>query len=497
MEKINKNVLAKHYHSLGLNVTCIKNEINEFNILESNLLKSPCHDWLKFQEKKQSEEDLQSIDWTDATGVGVVLGYDGIMAIDIDNCIEIDLVKIICSILDIDENYSWIIRSGSECGFHILLKCQNRNVDVKPFTNYELKFGLIYRKLNEKIENEDDINAYYSKNEFLEDHLSLKYFKKNILLSKLFEKIEFRWSNHLVLPNSLHQSGNSYAFLNGLPISEPSEITIEKLENLKDLLCTFDADWSGWHGEKRVSQIACGDGTKKILGKNTNNFRVPRKIYIHIERNSSSNNKQPSSEIVQICWLLTDGSPHIDQSKIIRSKIFVTDSYNINNECRKEHPVIKDAIRKKIGKNLKNILEELMQDIRSIKLYSDKSYQERYNTIITFNHEIVLNLLIENFQHFGLNYDSFLSMSKIGIKEVFIGTKSYKGKSYNEKYACSARISDGEKLKNPQLKDPSLVDLYNYIFETNHTLSKNAMKNAIMMKLCYESDCSILNLTDV
>jgi hypothetical protein len=122
---------AKHFHKFGLNITCIGSERNPFNFLDRNLLKAPNHSWTHLIDNKQSEDELSSYAWEKSTGLGLVLGYDGLMALDIDGCVEYDLIKAICNLLLLPDNYEWIIKSGSGAGYHILFFCENIEIDRK------------------------------------------------------------------------------------------------------------------------------------------------------------------------------------------------------------------------------------------------------------------------------------------------------------------------------------------------------------------------------
>ncbi len=191
---------AKFYHSLGFNVTCINKYETEHNKNEKNLIKSPSHKWDHFYSERQTLEELLSYDWKTSIGVGVALGsfesnelllaeQEKIRAFDIDGCVSSSVVKDLLKILGLPKDYEWVVESGSKKGYHIIVKSRN-------------ELGGFYTRNN-------SVGAYISNDDYKDK----------------FEKIEFRWNNHLVLPPSKHLSDNDYRFVSGLlPTKEPKVI---------------------------------------------------------------------------------------------------------------------------------------------------------------------------------------------------------------------------------------------------------------------------------
>ncbi len=175
---------ANYYFNLGLNVTCIGDTINEHNYYCKNILKSPNHIWKHLFAVKQRETEFKSYDWEKATGVGSVTGYNDLRVIDIDGCSDYKLLHEILGILNLPTNYEWVTISGSNNGFHIYINCR--------------KFS------------------------YLGDNQVVTTFPAKPEYEKQFEKIEILWNTHIVLPPSLHKSGNNYHFLNcEKPLSLP------------------------------------------------------------------------------------------------------------------------------------------------------------------------------------------------------------------------------------------------------------------------------------
>ena len=261
--------LAGHYFELGFNVTCINNYRNKFNYTDQNLWKAPSHEWESYSEKRQTINELNSYDWNTAIGLGVVLGFDGLIAIDLDGCIELDFLFWICDILNLDYNYDWIVKSGSNSGFHIILMCSNR---PKP---EEIDVKCIERGWNGWVNGCSDfgypaVNAYYPKlywpstrsSPYYDKSIMEVYFNEKYRIEWLFEKIEFRWENHLVLPNSLHRSNLRYHFLNNFPTQKPVEVDFQLLEKLKTELCQEKSHLSGT--EYYIINKTCGDDINSL-----------------------------------------------------------------------------------------------------------------------------------------------------------------------------------------------------------------------------------------
>ena len=186
---------ANYYYNFGFNVTCILNERNEHTDPGPNILKSPSHEWTHFRHTRQSLETLHAYQWEKAKGVGLVLGYNNLRALDIDECADLSIIPDFLNILDLPQDYEWVMRSGSHNGFHILFYAEEHKYEV-------------------------------ARNK-------IKAFK-----SDRFKHIELRWIGHLVLPPSMHITFNNYAFFNPvIPKRKPLEIDNENLYVLLNKYC--------------------------------------------------------------------------------------------------------------------------------------------------------------------------------------------------------------------------------------------------------------------
>jgi DNA polymerase-3 subunit epsilon len=186
-----------YYKKFGFNITRISTKRNMFN-LGRNLYKHPNHLWEHLEFSSQSIEFFIEGDWEDVTGIGTVLGFKKLRALDIDYCDDIVFVHELLRVLKLPPNYEWVVKSGSHNGFHILFYSEEKRID--EYKSLKIAYGSNY-----------------------------KY-------KSVFKKIEFRWKKHLVLPPSLHESNNRYEFLFSKPENKPS---IVEIENLLDVIFRF------------------------------------------------------------------------------------------------------------------------------------------------------------------------------------------------------------------------------------------------------------------
>ena len=66
---------ANYFHNLGMNISPI----------QGGNYKNPAdNDWKSYINKYQAYEKIQSYDWGNATGIGLILGFGDYRALDID-----------------------------------------------------------------------------------------------------------------------------------------------------------------------------------------------------------------------------------------------------------------------------------------------------------------------------------------------------------------------------------------------------------------------------
>lgn len=161
-----------YHEKFDFNISCISSEINQYN-RNDNVLKAPNHEWVELQKNRQTKSEINNYDWHKATGLGIILGYNNIRALDIDCCLDFSLVDIFLKELELPDDYEWVIKSGSEKGFHILFYCDD-------YEQAHDGYGRV---------------SYMSKKDFN------------------FRKIDLMWDGHLVLPPTIHKENNNYTYM--------------------------------------------------------------------------------------------------------------------------------------------------------------------------------------------------------------------------------------------------------------------------------------------
>lgn len=197
---VNLFLYANYYYNLGFNITHIVPKVNQYKENCHNPFKSSTNDRTNLGNERQPLSDLQIFNWKDAVGIGTVLGYNNLRALDFDGCSDFQFIQTVLEKLNLDKSYEWLIKSGSENGFHIL---------------------------------------FYSKmHNYLPDNKMTKAFIPNRNNAHNFTRVELRWTKHLILPPSLSSDYKNYKFVNcELPLTKPVYIDIETIENLINFLC--------------------------------------------------------------------------------------------------------------------------------------------------------------------------------------------------------------------------------------------------------------------
>jgi DNA polymerase III epsilon subunit-like protein len=343
---------AKYYNNLGVNISYVKNDEEiEFN----GYLKSPNDDFLKFTNTKQTVEYLEKIDWCNVSGIGCILGYNDLICIDIDNCFDKLIIDDILRLLKLPSDYHWVISSGSNMGYHILVKLPFPDITVSSF----FKYDEYYQACSSKIEIKDNIlltdqfvlnvlgenynyirTINFDKDEFnfiLNRNSNVVSLNTNNLVSNYIEKIDFLWHKHSLLPPSLHKSGFRYSYIyNDLPVYEPIKINIDDFLIMVAVLCyevnnynKFEANYGSIFLEKDITKfnnLTINDSILKDYKKDD------LYIVIDTETNNLANIKLPfydsDTKIIQLAWLITDGKKIlIKESSLIKYDNIVIDEY--------------------------------------------------------------------------------------------------------------------------------------------------------------------------
>ena len=210
----NLQLYATYYHSMGMNVAPIYGRDDD-----PSTFKKPGVDINKWHRERQSIEDIMSFNWVDATGIGLITGFNGIRAIDIDSIKDTKILeepyknKIIGRILkqlNLPDDYQWVVKSGSGKGCHIIFQSDylpDMQRDNFAFATMDSRSVLDYG-----------------------------------IITTDFKSMEISWNFFLVLPPSMYKDcKESYMFwYRDFPSSKPSRISNDNLINLIDYWFGYD-----------------------------------------------------------------------------------------------------------------------------------------------------------------------------------------------------------------------------------------------------------------
>ena len=409
-------LFAKHYKSLGLNITCISNQLTDYNFYSKNLLKTPNHSWKPLFDANQTEEDFNSLNWEQALGVGTLTGYDRLVVLDIDGCTNYDFLDNVLIALSLPLNYEWVTVSGSNNGFHIFFHCS-------PIKSLEKNQVVV---------------TYPPKKEF--EHL--------------MDKVEVLWRTHVVLPPSLHKSGNQYRFLNcKFPKYRPEYVEYLILSRFLDKCLITEKQVVGttYGGESifefMPSNIVSDLDDIAIIkdGKN------PLFCIIDTETDGlpyKNINSITYPNVVQIAWVMgyADGVLLKKESELINyPNIKRTDAFDINQ--------IDIDIVKKIGSTPVEVYQKFISDLKTC------DYIVCHN--INFDIPIITN-----------------ELKKYGLQDVLS----------NKKTICT--MMNGIelcKIPSPQgdYNYPKLDELFYTLFSTHIQQKHNAEADALLTFKCF------------
>lgn len=166
-----------------------------FNVLPLEEKKPAIGSWVKWETTKQTENDIDKMDWKDCTGVGGVSGIDNLRVIDVDYFEDIELLTKLLSVLGLPEDYRWSVISGSKKGYHIWFLMEESEEFLKVLGG------------------EKAVYKIFPKEKGVCDHY------------------EIRWKDcQTALPPSLHKSGNKYEFVFKNPYEAPQTVSLKRLK---------------------------------------------------------------------------------------------------------------------------------------------------------------------------------------------------------------------------------------------------------------------------
>ena len=433
-------ISAKHFYNLNFNICTISNEKNEHNFLERKILKAPSNSYKNLFNRRQSNEEFNDLDLNSSVGIGIILGFNNIMVIDVDGCIDIDLVNFILEELELPKDYNWVIKSGSKSGFHIILKCINRNLDNK-------KFGC------------NSVDSFYPNplkyfDSFYHNNYNIskiqKYFNENYTIKNLFQKIEFGWEGFLVIPPSIHSSGSNYEFIHEIPITEPLDIDFGKLDNLRKFIASEEISISTIENNYQASLI--------YHSKDYESNHEIKYIFFSIVSNENPKdnsmdytNLDSSTNILQITWLVVNKN-----FSLLRVEDFLINNTNVQLDFNALN--IYNLTLEKLnllGLPIKFALNKFLEDIGNCD-----------GPIISYNLDFNLNIIKSEFIRNGLN------IRLLDKKHFECFNNSYKKK-------FSYELSHVNKLI-------PLEEIYFNLFKKELITSQNSIFNTFLCKICYE-----------
>lgn len=445
---ISLKLQAKFLYNGGYNMCPVSNEKNGFNFLEPNLLKAPSIPYRHLYSQRQSIQEFNALNLDDAVGIGIILGFNDIMAIDIDGCVDFNLIEFICNEIGLSSDYKWIVRTGSQVGYHIILRCKDKESSRSSFgrsnvdsfypnpVNYIPNSSLYDSRLQLDDKDKAKFNNYN-----IEE--VQKYFNKNFTLRNLFQKIEFGWKGFLVLPPSMHSSGNYYEFINGIPDSHPTYVSFKNLENLRDFIAS-----------KKRSFNTIKQEVADIIEENESNYEDNTDtefIFFDIISNGVAQDfteLEKLPKLLQLSWLIVNSN-----LSLIRKEDYLIQIGNLE----RIHNIngLDAEIFNSFGYPVKFVLNKFLKDVEKCK-----------GKIISHDYEFNSNIIMGELLRCGLN-PRILS---------------------NKSHDCTMSGSITSQLKNNKtgINLFSLEDLYFALFQKELNVFKNAFSKALVCKICYE-----------
>lgn len=225
-----------------LNIALRYFELMKFNVLPLRG-KVPTIAWKEWQDKTQTKEDIEAMEWKNSSGVGVVMGINNLRCLDLDKVENPEILEIILKELNLPEDYTWVVQSGSGEGFHIYFLCQEPTPKSPP-----------ERGLYDRIGGEKAAYKFYMKQDGFCDH------------------IELRWKEcQTALPPSMHESGGMYSFFHNEPLDIPATVETEMVAAFIEKHCKIGKQYENdiqtekvLHFDEERLESALGHLSKKL-----------------------------------------------------------------------------------------------------------------------------------------------------------------------------------------------------------------------------------------
>lgn len=440
---------AEYFYDLGLNVSFTSNKSSKYNFLyDPKRLKAPFYEWKSFETERQPHNTLINYNWEDCFGIGIILGYNNVAAIDIDGCVNEKIVKFILNYLQLPPTYEWVVKSGSQAGYHIIFKTK------KPDSSYKrtktVKLGS-YQPLDEAF-GRGEVNAYYPINNFNNKELC-----NGLIDNNSFCKIEFKWKGHVIIPPSVHNSGRLYSFLFNQPRSEPEDVDFEKLSELQILISGKFAQDSSKHGK-----IARPDEEEKSIDSSYAIVIDCETNGLPIDFNKDFRSIDNWPRLLQVSWLVCGRNHpsgdfahfHDETLNLIRreTRNIVPKNFQIEPNSQLIHGLSIEFLTE-VGEQLKDVLKALIDDIKNC------------NLIIGHNLSYDLNVIMSELLRCGMDESILIE------KEHF----------------CTMKKSvDVCKIGNVPYKFPSLTELFFHCFKEKISIEHNSIFDAFLTMKCFD-----------
>lgn len=440
----------------------IINESNEFEYT----LKASSHDYAHLVSKIQSMEDLLSHDWEKATGLGTVMGVNNLRSIDIDGCDDEEFVSMLLKEFKLPEDYEWVVKTGSGKGFHIIVYSKEHSYDVSAGNNV----------------------AFFPKQEFKD----------------IFDHLELRWENHIVLPPSLHISGTKYKFLsNKLPSVPPKWIgSNDSLRNIIERKCLFNVgqNFTGSLYDNFVSKDYAFKRRSVSVGITLRGlYQEPFYFFIDVETNGLPEdyldpelNPEAYPEIIQISTLCCDS---------VGKRIAASEKY-IRPEGWEIKPEVKELLQldeKKVlsGINIKNREGKCIEEIYAT---ATTPFFASYEEEIDYHMKSLFSILDSEYEIgflIGHNIDYDLNCLKAlhvrnrkrsGFNEFNYYLNSYFLSKVPKMHKICTMKSTTEFCGLANLYDnkyPKLKELYSTLFNEKIDGAHDAIKDVYNTAKCY------------
>ena len=215
-----------------LNIALRYFELMRFNVLPLRG-KKPSINWKVWQDKCQTKEDIEAMEWKNSSGVGVVMGINNLRCFDLDKVEDPGILDTILQELELPEDYRWVVQSGSGEGFHIYFLCPY------PHPNSRIEFGTGSLPSDSERPSRDKKGEGTDARKFFEklggEKAVYKFYLKK---DGVCHHIELRWKDcQTALPPSMHESGGMYSFFHNEPLELPATVDADKVASFIERHC--------------------------------------------------------------------------------------------------------------------------------------------------------------------------------------------------------------------------------------------------------------------